>query len=406
LIRAMHTVEEALEAVRAAVSGTRTPIERVALDEAPGRFLAEDVAMDHDVPPFTRATMDGFAIRAADASAAGAALRVVGRVHAGERAERAVARGEAVAIMTGAPLPEGADAVVPVEETEPAGDEVRLRRGVAAGSAISRRGEQVAAGGIVARAGTRIHPGLVGVLATAGKAFVRVAGRPTVAVVTTGDEMVPASETPGPSRLRDGNGPTLAGQAVRAGAVARRAGPVPDDPKALKTAFEDALTADVVCVSGGVSMGEKDFVPGVLVALGVERVFHKWAVKPGGPLWFGRKGRTLVFGLPGNPAAAFVGFEVLVVPALRALQGAAFAARETVRARFDGTSKGLSRRQFVPVRRSSVGATCVATPVPFLGSGDPFGFGAADGMAAVPEVTRIDEPGRAEVDVIPLEGTL
>ena len=419
----MHTVEEALEAVRAALAGRRTAIETVALDEALGRFLTEDVAMDHDVPPFDRATMDGFAVRAADVAAPDARLTVVDVVHAGRAGTHAVGAGQAVMIMTGAPLPAGADAVVPVEDTsafdaerravirvppgagaDPGGRVVRMRVAVPAGHAISKRAEQVAAGTTVARAGTRIHPGVVGVLATAGKVRVAVAARPRVAVVTTGDEVVPAGETPGPSRLRDGNGPALAAQALRAGAVAVRAGPVPDDPRALGAAFARGLDADVLCVSGGVSMGEKDLVPGVLASLGVERVFHRWAVKPGGPLWFGRRGGTLVFGLPGNPAAAFVGFEVLVVPALRALLGAPFAPRETVRARYDGTTgKALPRRLFVPVRRGAEGATATATPVRWTGSGDPFALATADGLAPVPEGTRIERAGSTEVDVIPLE---
>ena len=420
----MHTVEEALEAVGRAVAGARTPAETVDLDEALGRFLAEDVAMDHDVPAFDRATMDGFAIRSADACAPGARLLSIETVHAGRTPTRTVGPGQAVMIMTGAPLPAGADAVVPIEDTSLAerghravfvvpigagsddgGLRVEVRVAVRPGQAVSRRGEQVAAGGTVARAGTRIHAALVGVLATAGKPRVKVATRPRVAIVTTGDEVVPASETPGPAALRDGNGPALAAQARRAGAAPTRAGPVRDDPAALAEAFRASLAADVLCVAGGVSMGEKDLVPGVLTSLGVERVFHKWSVKPGGPLWFGRRGATLVFGLPGNPAAGFVGFEVLVVPALRALLGAPFAPRETVRARYEGTiSKPSPRRLYVPVRRGAAGTACTATPVRWTGSGDPFGLALADGLAVVPEGARIEPAGAAEVDVVPLEG--
>ena len=408
----MQTVEEALKAVGDAVAGARTRIETVALEEALGRFLAEDVAMDHDVPPFDRATMDGFAVRSADAAAPGAVLRVVGRVRAGERPDRPVARGEAVAIMTGAPMPWGADAVVPVEDVDAtagvagAEEAVRVRVAVPAGGAIARRGEQVAAGETVLRAGTRVHPGVVGVLATAGRTRIPVAGRPTVAVVTTGDEIVPASEVPGPARLRDGNGPALAAQAVRAGARAVREGPVRDERPALEAALARGLSADVLCVSGGVSMGERDLVPAALEALGVACVFHRWAAKPGGPLWFGRRGKTLVFGLPGNPAAGFVGFEVLVVPALRALMGAPFAARETMRARYGGTTaKASEKRLYVPVRRSTAGSALTAAPVRWKGSGDPFGFALADGIAVIPEGVRVERAGAVEVDVIPLEGT-
>ena len=408
------SVEEALRLVGEAVAGTPPPRrETVPLARVLDRVLAEDVRIDHDAPPFTRATMDGFAVRSADATSPGRVLAVVGRVTAGRTLGRPVEAGEAAAIMTGAPLPDGADAVVAVEATAPAGGvpgaetAVRLSAAVAPRQNVAYRGEQAARGDVVVRAGTRIHPATVGVLAAAGRVEVLVGVLPRVAIVGTGDELVPAATVPGPTQIRDSNGHALLAQALRAGAVGEYAGAVPDDVAALRAAVRAGLEADVLCLSGGVSMGEKDLVPGVLAAEGVDRLFHRWAVKPGGPLWAGKRGRTLVFGLPGNPAATFVGFEVLVVPVLRARAGLPFAPRETVRVAFEGrTGKAIPRRQFLPVAlappRDREGGAPRAVPVRWTGSGDPFGLAEADALAVVPEGASYAQP--VALDAIPLRG--
>jgi molybdopterin molybdotransferase len=412
----MTSVEEALEIVRGAAEAAAAvaPLsrERVALSLSLRRTLAEDVAMDHDVPPFDRATMDGFAVRVADLAAGPAVLRVTARVFAGQDAVPAVRPGEAVAIMTGAPIPDGADAIVPIEATSPAAGpagaetSVRVPGPLAPGSNVARRAEQAKRGDVVLRAGTRIHPGTVAVLAAAGRTAVPVLARPRVAVIATGDELVPAGDVPGPGRIRDGNGHAIAAQAERAGGVARYDGPVSDDPRALVAAVERGLEADVLCVSGGVSVGEKDHVPAVLERCGVTRLFHRWAVKPGGPLWFGRRGGTLVFGLPGNPAATFVGFEVLAVPALRARAGGAFVPRATRRAVFRGASgKAIPRRRYVPVTLEDAGdgRGLAANPVRWTGSGDPFGLAAAEALAVLPENVAFAASDARVVDVHVLE---
>ena len=405
----MIPLEQALAIVNRAAGAPRARRERVSLAAALGRVLADDVSIDHDVPAFDRSTMDGFALRAADVATAGAVLPVVARVLAGASPPSALAAGTAVAIMTGAPIPSGADAVVPVEVTEPAdgarGAErtVRFLAPASAGANLSRRAEQVRGGDVVLRAGARVRPATIGVLATTGTTEVSVAARPSVSIVATGDEIVAAASRPGPTQVRDSNGHVLAAQVARAGGAPRYDGPVPDERGALEAAIREGLKADVLCVTGGVSMGERDLVPGVLEALGVERLFHRWAVKPGGPLWFGRRGETLVFGLPGNPAAAFVGFELLVVPALATRQGIAFAPRRTFRAVFDGTTgRPIARRQVVPVRVEHRGPVAHAVPVRWTGSGDVFGLAAGDAFAFVPERTRIDAPRTREVDVLPL----
>ena len=411
----MWTVEEALRLVGDAVGAPTVRRETVPLERALGRVLAEDVAMDHDVPPFARATMDGFAVRAADTHATLASLRVVGVVTAGRSPSNAVGPGEACRITTGAPMPEGADAVVPVERTETTpGGTVRVLDAARPRQNVSFLGEQASKGQVVASAGTTIHPGTIGVLAVAGRATVATAAPPRVAILCTGDELVSVARTPGPSQIRDSNGYTLAAQAARAGGAPDYLGPVGDDVEALLRAVTSALeTADVLCLSGGVSMGEKDFVPAVLEKAGVTRLFHKWVVKPGGPLWAGHRatrnsgskesGGALVFGLPGNPAASFVGFEILVVPAIRALLGLGFQPRRTARATFDGTTgDAIPRRQFVPVALERGASGLRARKVRWTGSGDPFGLALADALAVVPENVAITTPGTTEVDAIPM----
>ena len=412
----MLSVEDALRAVASAAGAPRVTTETVPLGAAVGRVLAEDVLLDHDAPPFDRATMDGFAVRSADV-VAGAVLRVAGRVHAGAASRAPLTAGAAVAIMTGAPLPAGADAVVPVERVEVVegspGAEVRVRvpAGFTQGRHVARRGEQAARGEVVAAAGTWIHAGTVGVLAAAGRVRVAVAARPRVRILATGDEVVPADRVPGPSQIRDSNGHALAAQCARAGADGRYTGPVPDEPAALRAAVDAALeSAELLCLSGGVSMGDRDHVPRILEEAGVERIFHRWSVKPGGPLWFGRRGDTLVFGLPGNPAATFVGFEVLVVPALRTRLGLPFTPRTMLPAAWSGPPVApIARRQYVPVDLGLAGPVLTARAIPWAGSGDLFALGRAAGLAVVPEqgaaVPESPSAGPGTVEVLPL-GTL
>lgn len=413
-MRAMITVEEALRIVGSATARSRPRGEVVAIADALGRVLASDVRMDHDAPPFHRASMDGYAVRAADVepSSLPRHLPVVAHVTAGTSAPRALAAGEAMAVMTGAPLPADADTVIPIEWTSepdaPRGRETRTRidRSAPVGSNVSRRGESAHEGEVVAAAASPVTPALVGVLAAAGRTRVEVAVPARVGILATGDELVVAQRRPGPSQIRDSNGHALLAQVRAAGGAGTYAGPVADEPAALRAAIEAACAADVVLLTGGVSVGEKDFVPAILAELGVERLFHRWSVKPGGPLWFGRRGDTLVFALPGNPAAAFAGFELLVVPAIRARLGRPFAARTTVRARLAAPLPApIPRRQYVPVRLDLASSPVSATPVRWSGSGDPFGLARAHGFAAVPARDEAPAPSDGCVDVVPFVGT-
>jgi molybdopterin molybdotransferase len=315
----------AVAAARELVLGAARPLaaQDVALGEALGRVLAEAVASPHDIPPFDASAMDGYAVIAGPA----AELTVVGESRAGRPAERALAAGEAIAISTGAVVPAGADAVVPVERVTASDGRVRVPD-TAAGANVRRAGEDVRGGEPVLSAGSELGPAELAVLASLGRERVRCGGRPRVAVLVTGDELVPPGRPLGPGQIRDSNATALAAQAARAGARVELAEHVPDEREATIEALRRALeAADVVCVSGGVSVGEHDHVKAALAALGAEQLFWGIALKPGKPTWFGTAsgdgGRaTLVFGLPGNPVSAMVTFHLLARPALRALAGA------------------------------------------------------------------------------------
>lgn len=401
----MTSVEQALERICTAAGTPRLRAAEVPLSEALGRVLAADVRMDHDVPPFRRAAMDGFALRS-DEVALGARFRVRGAVMAGDVPRTPVVPGEAARIMTGAPVPEGADAVVPFEWTREEGAYVIVERLPRAAGNVVARGAHARASDVVARAGSVLTPGDLGVLASAGCADVPVAARPRVALIGTGSELVPVEAVPRPGAIRNSNSASLLGQVLRVGAQPVDLGIARDDSSSLRALIRTGLEADILLLSGGVSQGDLDLVPAALEAEGVRCVFHRWRVQPGGPLWFGVREDTLVFGLPGNPAAVFVGFELLVVPALRTRVGLPFAPRPTLTAHFEGPwGKPSPRRRYRPVRlRTSADGRLLAVATPWQGSGDPFGLGGCDALAVLPEASRDGEaePGVRTVQVLPV----
>jgi molybdopterin molybdotransferase len=293
--------------------------EAVPLEVAAGRVLAAAATAAVDLPPFPSSAMDGFALRAADVPGT---LPVVERVAAGRPSGRALEAGEAAAIATGGVVPDGADAVVPIEYVVEHENGVEVRDAVEVGANVRPRGGDVRAGDVVLHAGARLGPAQIGALAAAGVAVVSCARRPRAAVLTTGTELRPPGEPLSPGQIYESNGPMLEAQLRSAGAEVERLPPVEDDPAAHRHALERALEADVVVTSGGVSVGPHDLVREIEAELGVEEVFWRIAVKPGKPISFGVRGATLVFGLPGNPVSALVGFELFVRPALAALQGA------------------------------------------------------------------------------------
>ena len=300
--------------------------ERVELSAALGRVLAEDVGSEEDLPPFDASAMEGYAVRAGPP----AELEVVGESRAGHPARLPLRDGQAIRISTGAVVPDGAEAVVPLERVE-ARDERADGAGEyvgvpdrAPGEHVRRAGEDVRAGELVLRAGTRLGPGEVAVLASLGRAEVRCGCQPRVAVLVTGDELIEPGGPLGPGQIRDANAYALAAQAERAGARVVRRALVPDDVGETVAALGEALEhADAVCISGGVSVGPHDHVKPALAELGVEERFWGVALKPGKPTWFGTRAFVLVFGLPGNPVSAMVTFHVFARPALERLAGAA-----------------------------------------------------------------------------------
>ena len=310
------------EARRIVVASARaTPPETVALADALGRTLAADVASADDLPPFDTSAMDGFAVRAGDLGALPASLPVVATVHAGE-VPGTLAPGTAVAIMTGAPAPPGADAVVPVEWTSrPAPDRVTVERAVEPGRNVRRAGEAMRAGDLALPGGALVTPAGIGLLASVGAAEVAVRRRPRVAVVATGDELVEAGGPLGPGQIRNSNGPGLAAQVVRAGGAV--VGPLVarDTAAAVSAALDAASGDDVVVFAGGVSMGERDLVRAELERRGVAWAFWQVRQRPGKPLAFGTLGGRPVVGLPGNPVSAAVCFEVYVRPLVAAMLG-------------------------------------------------------------------------------------
>jgi molybdopterin molybdotransferase len=302
--------------------------ERVALHDALGRVLAEDVTASEPVPGFDASAMDGFAVRAADVAGASpsspAKLRVIAESRAGAPAGVELRGGEAVAISTGAMIPAGADAIVRVEDTTPSNGTVELLAAVPAGWDVRRAGEDLRAGETVLRRGTTLTPAALGVLASLARTDVLCARRPRVALLLTGDELIGAGDRARPGAVRDSNSYAISALVRCCGGVLASSTKVPDEAAATRALLGSSLSGvDALVICGGMSVGAHDHVRPSLDALGAERVFWGLALKPGKPMWFGTLERTLVFGLPGNPVSAMATFTLLVAPALRALQGAA-----------------------------------------------------------------------------------
>jgi molybdopterin molybdotransferase len=382
--QSMISLERALEVVLRAAP--RLPSTEVRLEVAAGRVLAENVVSDVDLPPFKKSAMDGFAVRSEDIADVPAELRVVEDVPAGSVPRRATHSGECARIMTGAPVPEGADTVVMVEHTEPAGPgRVRILRAAPKGRNICLRGEDVKTGQTVLAEGTRLRPFQVALAAAVGRRSLRVSATPSVAVLATGDEVIEPDQTPRPGQIRNSNSYALAARLGQEGIWVDYLGIAVDDIAVLQAAFEKGMQRDVFVVSGGVSTGDYDLVPGALKDAGVELLFSEIAVQPGRPTVFGRRGRTMVFGLPGNPVSTLVIAELLLVPALRRMMGESNPSPLMIRAVLDGPlPHGGNRTSFRPValRRSAEGWH--AEPVVYHGSADLVGAARADAFAVVP----------------------
>jgi molybdopterin molybdotransferase len=320
--------------------------ETVTLANAAGRVLASDVFADRAYPPVDRSIRDGFAVRAADLPGT---LRIAGEVRAGASYEGAVAAGECVRIMTGAPVPQGADAVVMIEHTRLDGSVMTTDRSPSAGEFINRAGCEAGAGEVVLRAGTVLRYPHIAMLATVGAGELKVVRRPVVSILATGDEIVPVEATPREFEVRNSNSWALAAQVAEAGGVPRVLPVAPDDLAVTRARIEEALSTDLLLLSGGVSAGEYDYVEAALAQLGAEFFFTRVKIRPGAPLVFGRARGTFFFGLPGNPLSTAVTYAVFARAAQELLGGIAEPALTMTEARITTTLRekpGLTR--FLP----------------------------------------------------------
>ncbi len=371
-------ISEARELVLSAVRPL--PAEEVPLAEALGRVLARDAHSPLDVPPFDSSAMDGYAVVAGQAGE----LRVVGEARAGYPASERVEPGTAVRISTGAPLPAGADSVVPVERTETLDGAVRVPES-ATGDNVRRAGEDVTKGTLTLRAGTVLGPAEVGVLASLGRPEATCARRPSVVLLVTGDELAEPGEQLRPGRIFSSNAYALAGQVASAGGRLLRRETVSDEAEETRAALQRALAdADVVCVSGGMSVGPHDHVKGALRELGVEERFWGVRLKPGKPTWFGVRGDALVFGLPGNPVSAMVTFHLFSRPALRAMQGATSEGERATAVLDEPVRRNPRREQAVRVRLRADGDGWHATTTGDQGSHMLTSMLGAAGLALIP----------------------
>ncbi|HEX6183423.1 MAG TPA: gephyrin-like molybdotransferase Glp [Pyrinomonadaceae bacterium] len=382
-------------------------VERVPLDEAQGRVLASDVRADTDLPPFDRAQMDGYAVRSADLQEVPARLRLVGEAAAGSGWRGTLGAGEAVRIMTGAPLPAGADSVQQVEVTREleGGAVVEIDRATAPGQFYVPRGSEITAGERVLEAGEEVTAARAAVLASFGYAEVPVYRRPRVAVLATGTELVPVGKRPGADQIRDSNSYSLAAYARLAGAVVERLPFAGDDPELLRREVEAAAArSDVLVLSGGVSMGRYDFTKAALHALGAELFFERVALRPGKPTVFARlPGGALVFGLPGNPVSVSVTFNLFARTALRRMQGAREAAPVEETAVLARAVKGAAERaSYLPAALKTDGeGRLLAEPLKWGGSSDFVAFARATALVIVPAGEKFEAGSVVKVVRLP-----
>jgi molybdopterin molybdotransferase len=383
-------------------------VERVALTASLGRVLAKDLVAEVDLPPFDNSAMDGYALRASDATQATddrpVKLRLVGEVAAGRVLDRMLGRGEAVKIMTGAPLPPGADSVVMLEQARLRDGMVELRNPVAWGSHIRRAGEDIKTGETTLTAGTQIRQQHLGLLAGLGYAELSVYRVPTAAVLATGSELVNIDEPLAPGKIRNSNSLMLTALLRRLGIHPHDLGTVIDDRALIQRALEEAAASDVILISGGVSVGEHDHVKHILRDLGMETLFWRVNMKPGKPLLFGRWRGKVVFGLPGNPISCVVCFLEFIHPFLRKVMGEHEVDHARVQARLTHPIKKKEPRlQLLTATLDERQGMLQVTPTPQQGSGMLNSLAQANAFIVVPE-NIMERAAGSVVDVVPFGG--
>jgi len=391
----MISFKEASEIVMGAAFSTGT--EKIPFREASGRILASAVFCDRDLPPFNRSSVDGFACRWEDT---GKELEIMATLSAGMKSDISLGPDQCIRIMTGAAVPEGADCVVMVEDTVITASGKMKFTGTVSKDNISRRGEDLRKGDLVLQKGHLIRPQDIAMMAVVGYTIAEVGRRPVVGVISTGDELVEPEETPDDFHIRNSNGFQLMAQIERAGCQGRYYGIVRDDPGDTLVRIKEAIAEnDVVILTGGVSMGDFDFIPQVLVDAGVRILFDRVAVQPGKPTTFGVHEKALVFGLPGNPVSSFVQFELLVRPLLSYMSGHRW---RTLKIRLplkrEITRKNTVRMNWIPVRIDDEG---LVDPLEYHGSAHITAYSYADGIISIPVgVSRLNSGDPVDVWLI------
>lgn len=370
------------------------------LPDALGYVLAHEIRTDREYPPFDRSTRDGYAVRSNEAPQ-GATLRCVGEIKAGDSVTEGLPPGECIQIMTGAAVPQGADAVVMIEFTRRSADQVTFGRPTQVGQNIVQRGTEARAGQVVVAKGLRLGFAELAVAAQVGAATVHCYKKPSVAILSTGDEVVPITETPGPFHIRNSNSVSLAAQVTLAGGVPAPLGNALDRVDDLAAKIEQGLQHDILVLSGGVSMGKYDLVESVLKGLGAQFYFDAVAIRPGKPAVFGRCRNTLIFGLPGNPVSTMVTFQLFAIPAIDILSGTEPRPLPLLEATLSAAIQektGLTH--FLPSRIEWSGSQPQVTPLPWQGSGDIAALTRANCFLMVP-ADRQNIPAGEKVSVLP-----
>jgi len=382
------------EAIQIVIEQTQVlTTERLSIQDSLGRVLAQDVIADTDLPPFNRSQMDGYAVRSEETQSVPVRLRIVGESAAGKGWHHEMHEGQAVRIMTGAPVPLGADAVQQVELTHELKDNtvVELLESVEAGRSIVNRGSEVTKGETVLRSGSILNPAMLAVLASFGCAEVEVRRRPSVSVMATGSELVTVDQVPGQDQIRDSNNYSIGAYAVRAGATVERLPLIGDNTASLKRAIEKASKrCDMIVTSGGVSMGIYDFTKTALQELGAELFFERVALRPGKPTVFGRlPNGTMVFGLPGNPVSVSVTFNLFARTSLLAMQGATEPSLKPETGVLAKSVKGnIDRESYLPAQlTTNDDGQLVVFPLKWGGSSDFVAFAAATALLNIPAGT-------------------
>jgi len=398
----MLSYQEARQKVIEQITAKKGPraMEQVRVGDALGYVLAQEVKTDREYPPFNRATRDGYAVFAADAKA-GATLKCTGEIKAGDRVTKELWAETCVQIMTGAAVPSGADAVVMIEHTKRDGDEVRFERAAVTGQNFVPRGSEARAGQTLLTPGMKLGYAELALAAQVGAAELKCAQKPRVAILSTGDEIVPVDSIPGRFQIRNSNSVSLAAQVRLAGGKPVLLGNAMDREDDLASKIRRGLQEDLLVLSGGVSMGKYDLVEKVLRELETEFYFDEVAIRPGRPAVFGKCGEKFVFGLPGNPVSTMVTFELFVVPAVDLLSGAEARGLPMVEARLgEAMNEKPGLTHFLPARMEGQGAEREVKTLKWQGSGDVPALGRANCFVVVPaEKEKLAVGERVEVIV-------